>query len=1267
MNTSESLRLRGFITERLTTVASEILRAVEETLAAYEAEASGLRHELDLQKISRLQLALPRVKEEPTDDQLLFSLCETGGSASTQKEDGSTSGIKFENTISLKILSYSGGHEDEQLSNNDSEASSRLCPSADRVSLDGSNIRILENFVDLKICILKDWTIQELSDRVGEEYPIHELRCHAELREADFLKLLSSTFPPLASSAAFDSLIPDGGNRLQPLEVEAFTPEQICRAAGNSALYLRLKCPPEQEAGNLQQSEMSDDDDNFEGDGYDDDATPSLLQTSSEAENDSGTRPVGEQITDGPISINVRLLDDYRIANLSKSALKRSRLRTFQCPRGMTEADFLKLLKSGFHKLAVGRPFELMTTDETRRLFPLNAESLTPEKISAAVGSFGVYVRTKPLGGDDHSRKKNRRQKKADGDGSSSIRSQASPKNKNESQNKRQIQDTDTHINLRIHVLEDPKLEVVTSDVLRKYRLNKLECPRGMNEMDFLKLLRSTFPKLRAFETFSCDRSGKLLPLHVKSFTPELIYTAAGRSALYIRLKPGVSKKQREQTVQKNPDAARPASPRPATPSTRVESPKCDLADDKDGCITFRVCYLENVSGDIFSREGAGSFRNNPELFFKKFPIREVKCPRGLQERGFLTFLKTHFPHLDEDRPISVLALLGKKMTHLNLNNMVPEEIWKATGSVGTSVICIQQLKKTHEKEDGEPEEVPTKMPQTVTPQSVTPPTTPSTSVQPPAETPCRPPNSEQDNLVDLKICIVNDPSVGISSPLVLEKYPVVEFQCARSLKEAEFLDLLRSTFPQLAGETLDFLAGNDAQVKPIDIKNQTSDEISQNLRLAGNSFLCIQIKGQQEAPTGVKRSHSDVSDHNRDSPSNRVKKRRKRAKAACRGDEDGEDDETEDSEDEDDVKNMKSAKLLGLESLMSKYSVSSESGNEKKEGERPQKTSNQADDDATDDSEDESDKKPQFSRLSFLRLHKPGAEAEPEKAGKQERPREKLISVVEDEETEDSEDYDDDDGNESERSSLPSSSVAKKSSSDFPPKGETPKKVADGMANGEEYKTEKSSRVASSHPHLNSKEDANVSERKDDEAAAGNTSDTEMVEIVDSEEDDDNTKASWSSILSSMQSGQDSRRNNAAETADPSKRNDLNHSGSKPNSDNKPQLKCKVCKTKHKSRRILIRHAWKHVDHRDRPCGVCGKQFDSEESIKNHLQTHHTIHRCKICGKSFLLQKCFSGHMERHKGKVPEQKQSEGPGPRSSTPVWKQTTVPPGKTAAPP
>lgn len=368
---------------------------------------------------------------------------------------------------------------------------------------------------------------------------------------------------------------------------------------------------------------------------------------------------------------------------------------------------------------------------------------------------------------------------------------------------------------------------------------------------------------------------------------------------------------------------------------------------------------------------------------------------------------------------------------------------------------------------------------------------------------------------------------------------------------------------------------------------------------------------------------------------SNRVKKRRKRGKvessksASHSGDED---DETEDSEDDDDQENGKSAKLLGLESLMSKYSASSESV--KTAGEGARKTSNQVDDDATDDSEDESDKKPQFSRLSFLRLHKPGAEAEPEKTGKKEPPGEKLITVVEDEETEDSEDYDGD-GNESEKSSLMLSLLTKKSSSDSPPKVEMPKKVAGGMANGDEDKNTKSThpQVSGQDANLNSKGDAN-----DKAAAVKTSSNVEMVEIVDSEwEGDNNTKESWSSSLSSRQSGQDLRQNSATGTADSSKRNDHHHSGSKPNStpsksDKKP-LQCKVCRTMHRSRRILIRHAWKHVDNRDRPCGVCGKQFDSEESIKNHLQAHHTIHRCKICGKSFLLQKCFSGHMDRHKG----------------------------------
>ncbi|MEQ2241776.1 hypothetical protein ILYODFUR_028829 [Ilyodon furcidens] len=66
-NMSNSHCLRGIITEKLSMAASEILAAVERTLAVYEAEASGLRQELELERQKwQPELFQPRVKEEPS-------------------------------------------------------------------------------------------------------------------------------------------------------------------------------------------------------------------------------------------------------------------------------------------------------------------------------------------------------------------------------------------------------------------------------------------------------------------------------------------------------------------------------------------------------------------------------------------------------------------------------------------------------------------------------------------------------------------------------------------------------------------------------------------------------------------------------------------------------------------------------------------------------------------------------------------------------------------------------------------------------------------------------------------------------------------------------------------------------------------------------------------------------------------------------------------------------------------------------------------------
>ncbi|MED6262399.1 hypothetical protein ATANTOWER_018926 [Ataeniobius toweri] len=225
--------------------------------------------------------------------------------------------------------------------------------------------------------------------------------------------------------------------------------------------------------------------------------------------------------------------------------LKKYKLKKLKCPRGMQEAEFLKLLRSTFPQLAADRPFDYFMTNLTKKLLPLNLESITPEQICSAAGSSALYIRLKPVEEEVQASQKNPKQRKAvdhkdDKNNSSSTTKQTMPKKQNASPHKQWVRETDTHINLRIHLLEDSKIKAVTPEVLKKYKLHKLQCPRGMKEADFLRLLKSTLPKLAAqtyFETFKSDQQRKLLPLNVKSFTPEMLSAAAGNSALYIRLK----------------------------------------------------------------------------------------------------------------------------------------------------------------------------------------------------------------------------------------------------------------------------------------------------------------------------------------------------------------------------------------------------------------------------------------------------------------------------------------------------------------------------------------------------------------------------------------------------------------------------------------------------------------------------------------------------------------------------------------------------------
>ncbi|XP_018518661.1 zinc finger protein 436 isoform X2 [Lates calcarifer] len=118
---------------------------------------------------------------------------------------------------------------------------------------------------------------------------------------------------------------------------------------------------------------------------------------------------------------------------------------------------------------------------------------------------------------------------------------------------------------------------------------------------------------------------------------------------------------------------------------------------------------------------------------------------------------------------------------------------------------------------------------------------------------PSRPQINESQNHMDLRIRILEDPRTEVLSKNVLKKCPMLRLKCPQGLQEAEFLDLLRSTFPQLAGDNkpFDILTSNKRRrLQRLKLKTVTAEEIHRNLSCAGwgTSTVFIRLKAQKEA-----------------------------------------------------------------------------------------------------------------------------------------------------------------------------------------------------------------------------------------------------------------------------------------------------------------------------------------------------------------------------------------------------------------------------------
>ncbi|XP_034021022.1 oocyte zinc finger protein XlCOF22-like [Thalassophryne amazonica] len=101
------------------------------------------------------------------------------------------------------------------------------------------------------------------------------------------------------------------------------------------------------------------------------------------------------------------------------------------------------------------------------------------------------------------------------------------------------------HVALRVCILENPQSSILPKNVLKTSLVQELQCPRGLQEAEFLGLLRSTFPQLAGgqhFDIFTPDSNRNLQPLKLSILTPEEIRrsttsTGTGNPFIYIRLK----------------------------------------------------------------------------------------------------------------------------------------------------------------------------------------------------------------------------------------------------------------------------------------------------------------------------------------------------------------------------------------------------------------------------------------------------------------------------------------------------------------------------------------------------------------------------------------------------------------------------------------------------------------------------------------------------------------------------------------------------------
>ncbi|XP_030018202.1 uncharacterized protein LOC115438612 isoform X3 [Sphaeramia orbicularis] len=567
--------LRGIVTDRLSTAAREILAVVERTVAGYEEEASGFRKEMERQRRQLEVLLQPQVKLERTDFIPDVDSCDAVVDANDEEEvqtqqtdkgiqdflwyDDEEEGEGEEEKEEQRKVQQREDRKDPdyQIKSNRMwvhQSSSR--PGSERRKRGRPRIIEKQDGLQLRICVLEDSQTDVLTTAVFQKCPVQDLQCPPGLQEADFLSLLSSTFPQLDVHEPFGVFTTDRSRRLQPLRVQTLTPEEICRrmssvGAGSSALYIRPRTAVDEQSSAAEIQERNDEQ-----------SGPWTRVLSPEGSPEK--RPRGRPPLSGNANhhtLKLCFLEKVQPDPLSKKVLVRSAVQQLRCPRGLQESDFLLMLRSRFPQLdGDDRGFDLFTSDRSRTLMPIKVKAMTPDEICRSLKpcrlqTTMIYIRLKTKE-EEESHLLQIDDTSSDGPSATGERTKSdedelrfsSPKyvpKKKRSRGRPPLCENTNHHRLRLCFLSSHPL---SKKVLVRSAVQQLQCPRGLQESDFLLMLRSRFPQLdgddRGFDLFTSDRSRTLTPVPVKTMTPDEICRILKScrfqtTMIYIRLKTG--------------------------------------------------------------------------------------------------------------------------------------------------------------------------------------------------------------------------------------------------------------------------------------------------------------------------------------------------------------------------------------------------------------------------------------------------------------------------------------------------------------------------------------------------------------------------------------------------------------------------------------------------------------------------------------------------------------------------------------------------------